>query len=296
MPARTTARPFFRPESAKLRYLPESPRMIGGKLFWVSIQYSEEEATGGLNVLDLATRENVHHPLPGRPGFVAPAAGDPDEVVLGLERQLVRFHVPTARIAATLAELPDDPRVVINDGLAIPGAVLFGTKELTFKEPLAALYRFEYASGELRQLLGGQTCSNGKYLHGDRLIDIDSTPRTITEYRYGAVLERLRLIVPPASLPAIPDGMRPMPDGESVVVAFVNPDDAATGVAQALRLADGAVLAEWSFPGAPRVTCPEFVTVEGAPRILFTTAVEGIAKEQRHLAPEAGSLFLADIP
>src|SRR6185369_41409 len=114
-------------------------------------------------------------------------------------------------------------------------------------------------------------------------IDIDSTPRTITEYRYDGALAPLRLIKPPESLPAIPDGLRSARRGDSIVVAFVNLDASADGLAQEIRISDGAVLTEWIFPGAPRVTCPEFVPGLGW---LFTTAVEGAA------SPAGGTIFV----
>jgi sugar lactone lactonase YvrE len=294
MPTRIVARPFYRPESDELRYLGECPRMVGGQLIWVSIQYSADTQQGGLNVLDLATRTNVHHPLPGRPGFFV-ETDEPGVFVVGLERRLVRYDSAARCILETLAELPDDDRVIINDGLAVPGGILFGTKDLKFRQPIAALHRFDYSTGQLIELLGGQTCSNGKYLHDGLLVDIDSTPRTITEFRYNEVLERVRLIVPPESLPAIPDGLRPARGGESIVVAFVNPDSRSDGLAQELRLSDGAVLTEWIFPGAPRVTCPEFGELNGEPCLFFTTAVEGIAPEDRSLAPEAGTIFVAGV-
>ena len=289
MPERIVARPFFRPEDAKLRYLPECPRFIEGSVYWVSIQYGPDVKEGGLNVLDPATRTNRHIPLPGRPGFLA--AGDtPGEVVIGLERSLVRYDVTANRITATLAQVTDDPRVILNDGMVVPGGLLFGTKDLKIQEPIAALYHFDFATGAVRQLLGGQVCSNGKYLHGGMLVDIDSGPRRITEYRFdGTSLERTRLIKPPEALPAIPDGLRPAPGGESIVVAFVDLDPAHDGIAQQIRLADGAVLKEWVFPGAPKVTCPEFIELDGRPHLLFTTASEG--PETR----ESGTLFVAPV-
>jgi len=291
MPVRTAAqlvaRPFFRPEDSKLRYLPESPHAIGRSVYWVSIQYGHDATTGGLNVLDLDTRTNRHIPLPGRPGFIS--ASDRDgEIVIGLERRLVRFDLAAERVTETLAHLPDDSRVIINDGVTTPAGIFFGTKDLAIRNPIAALYHFDLATGALRELLGGQVCSNGKYFHNGLLVDIDSGPRTITEYRYGGGrLHRTRLIVPPDALPGIPDGMRPAPGGQSVAVGFVDLDASHDGVAQEIRLSDGAVLKEWRFPGAPRVTCPEFIELDGAPHILFTTASEGSE------SPESGTLFVA---
>ena len=287
--ARLVARPFFRAEDPKLRYLPESPRAIGRGVYWVSIQYAHHATTGGLNILDLDTRANRHIPLPGRPGFVG--ASDRDgEIVIGLERRLVRFNLAAERITETLAQLPDDPRVIINDGLSTPAGLFFGTKDLAIRDPIAALYHFDFASGVLSELLAGQVCSNGKYFHDGVLVDIDSGPRTITEYRFDGALHRTRLIAPPGALPGIPDGMRAAPGGENVVVAFVDLDPSHDGVAQEIRLSDGAVLAEWSFPGAPRVTCPEFIELDGTTHLLFTTASEGAE------SPDAGTLFVAAYP
>src|SRR6185312_11887327 len=192
----------------------------------------------------------------------------------------------------TLAELPDDPRVIINDGTRVPDGVIFGTKDLKFGQPIAALYHY---GGELRELLGGQTCSNGKYFNDGLLIDIDTKPKTITEYRYHAAapLEKMRLVRPPSDLPALPDGLRPTPDGSCIVVAYYNPANVADGLAQQIRISDGEVVSEWVLPGSPRVTCPEFITLEGKTRVLFTTAIEGMPPETRAIAPHAGEMFLA---
>jgi sugar lactone lactonase YvrE len=289
MPPRIAAQPFFRPPDPKLRYLPECPRYIGGSMYWVSIQYAADLPSGGLNILDLATRTNRHIPLPGRPGFLV-EGGRPDELIIGLERRLVRFDLANERITETLANVPDDPRVIINDGVAIAGGILFGTKDLKIKEPIAALYHYDFASGKLHQLLDHQVCSNGKYFHDGVVVDIDSGPRTITEYRFdGAELHRTRLITAPDALPGIPDGLRPMPGGKSILVAMVDLNPSHNGVAQELRLSDGAVLREWTLAGAPRVSCPEIFEFEGRPHVLFTTATEGPE------SAESGTLFLAPL-
>jgi sugar lactone lactonase YvrE len=63
-----------------------------------------------------------------------------------------------------------------------------------------------------------------------------------------------------------------------------------------IRVADGQVLGEWLIPGSPRVTCPEFVEMEGAVKLVFTTAVEGMPEQIRRIAPGAGCLYIADTP
>jgi sugar lactone lactonase YvrE len=300
MPKRVEARPFFRPALEEQRYLPECPRVIGGSLLWISIQYAADRPRGGINVLDLASLENVHHPLPGRPGFFAETAetGEPGVLLIGLERRLVLYDLNRGAVTETLAHIPEDPRVIINDGIAIPGGAIFGTKHLQFSEPVAALYHYDHATRQVRELLGGQTCSNGKYLHDGLLVDIDTRPKTITEYRYDGALGALhavRLIAPPEALPALPDGLRPMPGGKSVIVAYYNPAHVADGVAQEIRLSDGEVLTEWVLPGSPRVTCPELGELDGAPCVFFTTATEGMPEETRAIAPEAGTIFVAGL-
>jgi sugar lactone lactonase YvrE len=291
MPSRLIARPFYRPPTRELRYLPECPRQLRGtnRLGWVAIQHGANVKTGSFNILDLSTLENRSYPLPGRPGFFVETA-EPDVLLIGLERRLVRFHLASGEITESLACLPDDPRVIINDGIAVPDGVIFGTKHLEFKLPIAALYHY---GKTLRELRGGQICSNGKYLHNDRLIDIDTQPKTITEYRYDAdgPVEPLRLLVPPERLPALPDGLRATPEGSSIVVAYYNPAHVADGIAQQIRIADGEVVAEWVIPGSPRVTCPEFITLNGERKLLFTTAVEGMDPE----TPDAGTMFLAEL-
>jgi sugar lactone lactonase YvrE len=221
---------------------------------------------------------------------------------VGLERRLVLFDLNTARLTDTGLTIGDDERVIINDGIAIEGGVLFGTKHLEFNQPIAALYRLDSATRTIHTVLGGQICSNGKYLRegggGIRLIDIDSLPKAIRCYHFSVDWERRseHLVTPPEALPAFPDGLRETPDGESVVVAFYNPEPVAAGLAQEICLASGAVLNEWEFPGSPRVTCPEFAEIGGRVCLLFTTAVEGMPDAHRAGAPEAGTLFVAQTP
>src|ERR1022692_2136515 len=110
MPRRVEARPFFRPALEEQRYLPECPRVMGGSLVWISIQYAADRPLGGINVLDLASRENVHHALPGRPGFFAEIGetgepGEPGVLLVGLERRLVLYDLNRRAITETLAHL-----------------------------------------------------------------------------------------------------------------------------------------------------------------------------------------------
>jgi sugar lactone lactonase YvrE len=307
-PQRFTARPCFEPTEEELRFLPEGPRLLrnhpdgGTRLGWVAIQHSVDAKAGSINVLDLASGRNTSFPLPGRPGFFAETTA-PGVVLVGLERRLAYFNLLTGVLHESGPVVNTDERVIINDGLAVDNGVLFGTKHLEFNQPIAALYFYDYATRTVRTVLDKQLCSNGKFLQrnadGATLIDIDSIPKTITHYRFDANLERVissSLVASPDSLPGYPDGLRPAPDGESVIVAFYNPEPVADGLAQQLRLSDGKVLCEWLIPGAPRVTCPEFVFLDGEVKIVFTTAVEGMPNETRRLAPASGAFFIANTP
>ena len=299
---RFVAQPFFSPSEEELRFLPEGPRRLQGtdSLGWVAIQHAADVFTGSLNILDLATGKNTSRPLPGRPGFFVETTEE-GIVLVGIERRLITCDRRTGEVKETGITVSDDLRVVINDGLAVEGGVLFGTKHLGFSEPIAGLYFLDSATRKVHQVLGGQTCSNGKVLRRDAegamLIDIDSQPKTISRYRLDASLKRVlsqSLLADPASLPGFPDGMRLAPDGRSVIVAFFNPGHVADGLAQQLCLETGSVLAEWIIPGSPRVTCPEFIHWNGKVMVVFTTAVEGMPTETQAIAPGAGCMYIAE--
>jgi sugar lactone lactonase YvrE len=308
MPEKFIAAPFFEPSSEALRYLPEGPRVLrnhpggGAKLGWVAIQHGVGLAEGSINVLDLTSGQNQTFPMQGRPAFFAETTR-PGTLLVGLERRLAYFDLLTGDLEETGVSVTTDQRVIINEGLAVEGGVLFGTKDLAFQHPIAALYFFDSITRKVHTVLEGQTCSNGKFLRRDAegatLIDIDSTPKSIARYRLDAKLERVleqSPVAAAASLPGFPDGLRPVPDGKSVIVAFYNPDPVADGVARQLALSDGAVLCEWTIPGSPRVTCPEFVQIAGEVKLVFTTAVENMPAATRKLAFGAGTIYLADTP
>ena len=303
-----TCRPFYEPESEELKFLPEGPRVLRNSgraeplLGWVAIQYGVDKPYGSLNLLNLETRANQTFELPGRPGFFAETSHS-GTVVVGIERRFVLLNLETGRVEETGIDVTGDERVAINDGIPIPGGLLFGTKHLEFTQEIAALYRYDCESRRITQLVGKQICSNGKFfqngLEGPTVIDIDSPPKTISRYLFDRGFKKVlrhSLVAPPESLPAEPDGMRPGPDGSSIVVAFYNGRRVDTGVAREIRLSDGAVLAEWRFPGSPRVTCPEFVELDGKVCLIFTTAEEGMDAATRAISPAAGTLFRGETP
>ncbi|MFC5863820.1 SMP-30/gluconolactonase/LRE family protein [Acidicapsa dinghuensis] len=310
--SRFVARRFYEPEIEALRYLPEGPRVLRNAPFaeptvaWVAIQHGADAREGSINLLDLKTQRNRSFVLPGRPGFFVETI-EPGLLLVGMERRLVYFDLVNGRVDETGIVVTNDERVIINDGLAVDGGVVFGTKHLGFCEPVAALYFYDAATRTVRTLLEEQVCSNGKHLCRDAegllLVDIDSQPKTISTYRIDARMERVvsRSVVESSGFATgFPDGMRAAPNNtgrmedESVVVAFYNPELVPDGIVQQIRVRDGAVLCEWVVPGAPRVTCPEFVEMDGEVKLLLTTAVEGMASEGRSVAPGSGAMYLAD--
>jgi sugar lactone lactonase YvrE len=269
-------------------------------LGWVAIQHAADVHAGSINILDLTTLENRSFAVPGRPGFFVETTR-PSVVLVGLERRLAYLNLLTGVVEEAGIQATADQRVIINDGLAVDGGVLFGTKHLEFNLPIAALYFLNPITRRVHTVIGGQTCSNGKFLRRDAdgavLVDIDSTPKTIIRYRLDSALENVleqSLITSADALPGFPDGLRPAPDGESVIVAFYNPDEVANGAAQQIRVKDGAVLCEWIIPSSPRVTCPEFVEIGGKVKLVFTTAVEGMPAATRRIAVGAGTMYIAD--
>lgn len=109
-------------------------------------------------------------------------------------------------------------------------------------------------------------------------------------------------MIPPEDLGSFPDGMRPAPrssqadEGDSVIVAFYDPNPVADGWALQVRLGDGAILCRWSIQGSPRVTCPEFMMAGCEVKLIFTTAVEGMTAEMRRITKGAGTIYIADTP
>jgi sugar lactone lactonase YvrE len=84
------------------------------------------------------------------------------------------------------------------------------------------------------------------------------------------------------------------PDGKSVIVALYNPTDAPHGEARQFSLATGKTEAVWRTPGSPQVTCPQLIKIDGAIKLILTTAVENMPAERRPKHPKAGCIFVGD--
>jgi len=289
------------------RFLPEGPRVmaVGGHkvLVWVNIQTGTASTSGNIHA------HHTEEPLddfsmscPGRPGFVLPIEGG-DHVLVGVEKSLLRCDLDVGEYSSPLATIPDDnPRTIINDGEVVPGgkAIVFGTKEVQFKEPIANLYLYTVDDNRVSLLADGQTCSNGKVFASDTrgliLYDIDTPKRNVVRYRLDVASRQATpegVVLDLAGETGFPDGMCDCGDG-TVIVAFYNPDFAVAGRAVRFELRTGKAIEDWTTPGSPRVTCPLLVKRPEGVKLILTTASEGMPAEMRARCPSAGCLFIAD--
>lgn len=301
----TDAAVLLAPESDEDGFLPEGPRAITlddrPALVWVNIQTAPDATQGALHVRYWDTGGTESWVLPGRPGFVLPTSR-PGVVLVGLDHQVGTFDLDSYEWTP-IGAIPDPhPRTIINDAEATPDgrAVVFGTKDTRFTEPLAGLYLLTPDDNRVSRLAGVQTCSNGKVFAagaaGLTLYDIDTPTRSVARYRLDVAARKLEadgVALDLRNEPGFPDGMVDGGDG-TVVIAFYNPEPVAAGRAVRYDLRTGVALEEWRTPASPRVTCPCLVQRADGVKLVLTTATEGMPAEQRALCPDAGSLFVAD--
>jgi sugar lactone lactonase YvrE len=300
----TIATLLYSPINLRDRFLPEGPREIrfdgSPALAWVNIQTATDACSGMINLRFWETDDILQFPMPKRPGFILPT--DRDNVLLvGMEKEVGTFDLKTKEWKP-LATIPDiNERTIINDGEIVPGgrAVVFGTKDLKFADPIANLYLFTLDDQKIHLLDEEHTCSNGKvmYADGDEVIlyDIDTPRRAVHRYRLNVASRTLRDMVKVIDLGDVdgfPDGMIGAP-GDSLIIAMYNPDTIPQGKAHRFHIPTGKILEEWDTPLAPRVTCPLLTERNGEVQLVLTTADEGMPDNQRPISPESGSLFIA---
>lgn len=295
----TVGEVWFRPTTADDGYLPEGPRAFGDGVGWVNIQAGGDTDFGHLHTLSWEGSLHRRYELPARPGFWLPTSRT-GVVLAGCDKVVGQFDT-TSKEWTPLAAIPDThPRTIINDAEIVPGgrAVVFGTKDVNFADPLAHLYLFTPSDNTITVLAGGQTCSNGKvFADGGRtLYDIDTPRKVVTRYRLDLATRSIREDGTALDLrhrDDFPDGMCDAGDG-TVIIAFYNPNFAGYGRGVRYRLDTGEVLHEWHTPGSPRVTCPLLVRRPDGVKLILTTAVEGMPADQLADCPNAGCLFVAD--
>ncbi len=290
------------------RFLPEGPRWVMIRerpaLVWVNIQLDAASTDGDLHIHFPGSdgSDDAAVGCPGRPGFLLPV-DTPHQALVGMDKELRLVELWEGLWSEPLASIPDvNPRTIINDAEIVPGgkAVVFGTKDTQFKEPIAQLYLYTVDDNRISVLADRQTCSNGKVVVSDDrgliLFDIDTPMRKVVRYRLDVTA---RTATPDGTAldlsnqVGFPDGMCDCGDG-TVIVAFYNPEFAEAGRAVRFNLSTGEAVEEWTTPGSPRVTCPLLVKRPEGVKLLLTTATEGMSAEMRMKCPTAGCLFIAD--
>ncbi len=287
------------------RFLLEGPREVvfddRDALIWVNIQTALDTTHGDIHMRfwDTGERRVLHQDT--RPGFVMPTDA-PGYLLVGREKEIGVVDLRT-NDWTPLATIPDtNPRTIINDGEVVPGgrAIVFGTKDLRFAEPIAHLYLFTLDDRQITMLADKQTCSNGKIFakRGDDLLlfDIDTPTRQVVRYRLDLVNRKVTrddVVLRLGTVPGFPDGMIACGDG-SAIIAFYNPEPVDDGLAIRFSLDSSEMIEQWTTPGSPRVTCPLLVEREGKVQIVLTTAVEGMPAVVRKHCRDAGCLFIGE--
>jgi sugar lactone lactonase YvrE len=287
------------------RFLPEGPRVIQLKgreaLAWVNIQRSATATAGDIHVLYTDKQEHQVFPQEKRPGFILPTDRE-NTLFVGMEKQIGTIDLNDNQFVPLATIEDESTRTIINDGEVLPGghAILFGTKDLQFSEPIGHLYLYNLEDRSLRVVADGQTCSNGKVIHaaqsGFTVYDIDTPTRQVREYHLDVAAGKLqyqRTAIDLGKLPGFPDGMVDAGD-DSVIVAIYQSAVTPNGAAHRFSLKTGELIESWEIPGSPRVTCPLIWERQGQVKLVVTTADEGMAPEVAAVAPHAGSLFIAD--
>lgn len=306
MPVRSTrATVLHSPPADADRFLPEGPRAVTVEgrpaLAWVNIQAAADATAGDIHVR-FWDGEHRTYAQTLRPGFLLPT-DRPDTLLVGREKEIGLLSLATNTFHALAAIDDPNPRTIINDGEIVPGgrAIVFGTKDVRFADPIANLYLFTLDERRLTVLAGQQTCSNGKVFARDGsdlvLNDIDTPKKNVVRYQLDLKGRRVtapEVVLDLAGLDGFPDGMTDAGDG-TVIIAFYNPTPVPEGRAVQFDLRTGAAIEEWTTPGSPRVTCPLLVEHEGAIRLVLTTATEGMPAEERVKCPNAGDLFWAPL-
>ncbi|MFK8110560.1 MAG: SMP-30/gluconolactonase/LRE family protein [Rubripirellula sp.] len=302
MPETRQAKPLSVPATDALRFLPEGPIPLGeSRMSWVGIQHGADAKVGSLNLLDLATGENVSHELPGRPGFAFPC-DTPDTFVVGCERELGLFNTKTNHWQSFCEGIDADvTNTIINDGLVYQDNLIFGTKDLEFATKKAGLYLYRGSDKKLIRLRDDQICSNGKAIRsseaGLELIDIDSPTRQVVCYPIAieaGTLGEPKVILDLTDDPAVPDGAILTPDQTGIIVAMFRPEFAEHGETRLYDIASGELKCVWQTVGSPQNTCPSLVRHQGALALVITTAVENMSAEDQQRCESAGQLFIGE--
>lgn len=291
--------------AAKSRYLPEGPRALApSRLLWLTIQSGPTAAHGELHVLNTLRSENRSWRLPGRPGFAF--ATDRDGVFLvGMERAVGLFDTVRQRFSPLVEGVDGHTTgTIVNDGELCAAGLVFGTKDTAFAERKASLWFLRRQDLRLFHLRDDQLCSNGKIVRelangALELFDIDSPSRVVMRYELDpatGTLSPATIAVDLRKERAVPDGMVLVPGTDEAVIAMFDPEPAEYGRALWCSLRTGEVLREFRTVGAAQVTCPAWLPTAQGCQLVLTTAAENLDATRIAGQPNAGCLFVCEVP
>jgi sugar lactone lactonase YvrE len=297
-----TAKLLFRPESDKIRFLPEGPYPLDENRFsWVAIQHGPSATIGSIHVYDLEKQQDVAYEIPGRPGFAFPT--DKGRFVVGCEREVGIYWPESQSFVPFIRGIDSQVSgTIINDGVTWDGNLIFGTKDLQFATKKAGLYLWRGADQRLFPLRSDQICSNGKVIRNVstdsvELLDIDTPTKRVVLYEINTKIGKIiseRTVVDLCDDIAFPDGMTSTFDGKSVIISMYNPHEAEFGRTIQCSIDTGKVEQEWRTDKSPQATCPQWMVFRGKACLVITTAVEHMPAERQASSINAGGLFLVE--
>ena len=293
MPARFTARPFYRPPTAELRHLPDCPRQLSGRNVLAGSRFN----------MGPEPRRESQSTRPRDDGESHTAASGEARLLRGDVRSRCAAHRTGAAAGAFQHAVGRGHRD--SRGVARRSA---RHRQRWHHRPRWRHLRDE-ASGVQPAGRGAVSLRNGPA----RIFAADRHARTASTFTMGCSSTSTRsrrpssnIAItptrrsnscassrPPIDLPRCPMGSAP----HQMARASSWPTTTRR-TSRRYRAADP--VQRWrsrrgvDAPGSPRVTCPEFVTIEGKTRLLFTTAIEGMPPETRAIAPHAGKCSWPD--
>ncbi|SHO63787.1 sugar lactone lactonase YvrE [Algoriphagus zhangzhouensis] len=227
------------------------------------------------------------------PGRLAVALeGKGNELILGLDRSLIRFDLETGKQEKLLELEQEFPLHRFNDGKVDPkGRIWIGTLSTLFTEGAGSLYCIS-EDLSVEKKLGNLTISNGMAWTEDQwtFYFIDTPTQQVQEFDFdsetGAITFNRIVIQVPKELGS-PDGMCIDQEGMLWIAQY-----GGSGVYR-WNPKSGELLDKIELP-VPHVTSCAF----GGPnldQLLITTAQENLSPDQLKQFPQSGNVFLVKV-
>lgn len=252
--------------------------------FWVDIE------NGTLFKMAFPSQEVKTFKFPGR--LAVALEGKGNELILGLDRSLIRFDLQTGKQEKLLEIEQDFQLHRFNDGKVDPkGRIWIGTLSTLFTEGAGSLYRIS-EDLTVDKKLEDLTISNGMAWTEDQstFYFIDSPTQKVQEFGFDAVsgdisFKRIAIDVPKEI--GTPDGMCIDQEGMLWIAQY-----GGSGVYR-WNPKTGELLDKIELP-VPHITSCAF----GGPnldQLLITTAQENLSPDQLSQFPQSGDVFLVQV-